>query len=167
MILSLQENKAQARRLGNPFITKEPPSTGSWKTLWSREVISPKVIQKTAHGTFLITARKRSLGQGNIFRSVCQEFCPRGRVLPPGEGGASSWRGCLLGGGELVETPRDGYCCGRYASYWNAFLFSQYFCSKIKQVFTCFEPVFTITPNSSKKNKVFCAVNLIFLNTEN
>ena len=28
-------------------------------------------------------------------------------------------RGCL------VETPppQDGYCCGRYASYWNAFLF--------------------------------------------
>ena len=25
------------------------------------------------------TARKRSLGQGSIFRSVCQEFCPRGR----------------------------------------------------------------------------------------
>ena len=25
-----------------------------------------------------ITVRKRSLGQGNIFRSVCQEFCPRG-----------------------------------------------------------------------------------------
>ena len=22
-----------------------------------------------------------------------------------------------------METPRDGYCCGRYASYWNAFLF--------------------------------------------
>ena len=26
----------------------------------------------------LITARKRSLGQGYIFRSVCQEFCPQG-----------------------------------------------------------------------------------------
>ena len=26
----------------------------------------------------LFTARKRSLGQGNIFRSVCQEFCPYG-----------------------------------------------------------------------------------------
>ena len=25
-----------------------------------------------------ITARKRSLGQGNIFSSVCQEFCPGG-----------------------------------------------------------------------------------------
>ena len=24
---------------------------------------------------------------------------------------------------EGVETPRDGYCCGWYASYWNAFLF--------------------------------------------
>ena len=38
------------------------------------------------------------------------------------QGGAWS-RGCLLLGGGLVETPPDGYCCGRYASYWNAFLF--------------------------------------------
>ena len=29
---------------------------------------------------FLVTARKRSLGQGNIFRSVCQEFCSQGGV---------------------------------------------------------------------------------------
>ena len=28
----------------------------------------------------IITARKRSLGQGNIFSSVCQEFCSRGGV---------------------------------------------------------------------------------------
>ena len=27
----------------------------------------------------LVTARKRSLGQGNVFTSVCQEFCPGGR----------------------------------------------------------------------------------------
>ena len=33
------------------------------------------------------------------------------------------------GGGCLVETPRDGYCCGRFASYLNAFLFN--FLSKI------------------------------------
>ena len=32
---------------------------------------------------------------------------------------------CLVPGG--VETPRDGYCCGRYASYWNAFLFFYFF----------------------------------------
>ena len=40
------------------------------------------------------TARKRSLGQGNIFRSVCQEFCPQGGSAsvhagippPPGPG---------------------------------------------------------------------------------
>ena len=39
--------------------------------------------------------------------------------------------GCLLLGGGVVpqhalrQRPpgRDGYCCGRYASYWNAFLF--------------------------------------------
>ena len=28
--------------------------------------------------TLVVTARTRSLGQGNIFRSVCQEFCPQG-----------------------------------------------------------------------------------------
>ena len=29
-------------------------------------------------GKIICTARKRSLGQGNIFTSVCQEFCPQG-----------------------------------------------------------------------------------------
>ena len=51
-----------------------------------------------------------------------------GGVPAPGgvcSGGAWS-RGCLLGwvpglGGLLPGGP--GYCCGRYASYWNAFLF--------------------------------------------
>ena len=44
----------------------------------------------------VVTARKQSLGQGNIFISVCQEFCPWGRGgLVPG--------GSAPGG--LVETP--------------------------------------------------------------
>ena len=30
----------------------------------------------------LITTRKQSLGQGNIFRSVCQEFCSQGGGVP-------------------------------------------------------------------------------------
>ena len=40
-----------------------------------------------------ITARKRSLGQGNIFRSVCQEFCPQGEACMVA--GGHAW---LLGG---------------------------------------------------------------------
>ena len=79
------------------------------------------------------------MGQGNIFTSVCQEFCSPGGV-PGGGGGWSGpkgvwsrevsgpkgvWSGgCLVQGGLVpggawsggVETPRDGYCCGRYAS---------------------------------------------------
>ena len=38
-------------------------------------------------------------------------------------GGACSRRGCLLFGGAWWRPPPDGYCCGQYASYWNAFLY--------------------------------------------
>ena len=45
----------------------------------------------------IFTARKRSLGQGNIFTSVCQKFCPqRGGAC---SGGVWSWGCLLLGGG--------------------------------------------------------------------
>ena len=37
-----------------------------------------KALQSMRTFPNVITARKRSLGQGNIFRSVCQEFCPQG-----------------------------------------------------------------------------------------
>ena len=81
-----------------------------------------------------ITARKRCLGQGNIFSSVCQEFCSQGE---------SAWAGTLQGRNtplgrytpwagtppRQVHPPGSSACweiratSGRYASYWNAFLF--------------------------------------------
>ena len=80
-----------------------------------------------------ITGRKRSLGQGNIFRSVCQEFCP---------------------GGGGVDTPRsDGYCCGRYASYWNAFLFFHHFHSSRLRSF-----VFTVFGGSLAVRSLYAAL---------
>ena len=86
-------------------------------------------ITEISQRTRMFTARKRSLGQGNIFRSVCQEFCPwggawsggwavpapRGVVPGPGvpaPGGvpdpdpAPGGLGGLVWGGCLVETPR-------------------------------------------------------------
>ena len=54
------------------------------------------------------------------------------RWYPSVIAGGSALRGgvCSPGvpapvGGACLETPlkADGYCCGRYASYWNAFLF--------------------------------------------
>ena len=89
----------------------------------------------------MFTARKRSLGQGNMFTDVYLSAggVPAPSGLPSPGGGAWSggvWsRGCLVPGG--VPAPRggvwsrgvpdgdppDGYCCGWYASYWNAFLF--------------------------------------------
>ena len=127
------------------------------------EQVDKKSHSFLIHGVYqlIFTTCKRSLGQGNIFTSVCQEFCSVGRCYPsmhcrwypsmpcsrspggsaPGgcllqgvcSGGVCSWEGgCLLRGvcswgGAWWRPPWDGYCCGRYASYWNAFLLSPVF----------------------------------------
>ena len=85
----------------------------------------------TLNGRYWIfTARKRSLGQGNIFRSVCQEFCPqgggRGACMVAGghawlQGGLHGCRGaCMVAGGPawLLEGLRGCWGCvvvGRHA----------------------------------------------------
>ena len=108
---------------------------------------------------YVITARKRSLGQGNMFTGVC---LPTGGVPGPGVGDWGCSGGCLLpggtwsrrvhaprggawsggsapGGGLLpVGTPWDGYCCVRYASYWNAFLLHK---SQPKSEASCVAPL--------------------------
>ena len=61
------------------------------------------------------TARKRSLGQGNIFRSVCQEFCPRGACVVAGgmhgcRGHAWLWGACVVVGACVVAGGMHG--CG-------------------------------------------------------
>ena len=65
----------------------------------------------------IITARKRSLGQGNIFTGVC----------PPG-GGVCLWvQGCTPPGHthslDIPPPCPPRSTSGWYASYWNAFLF--------------------------------------------
>ena len=62
---------------------------------------------------------------GKVIFSNASVILSTGRGTAPG--------GCLLPGGCLVETPRDGYCCGRYASYWNAFLFWSLFICKSRE----------------------------------
>ena len=78
----------------------------------------------------IFTARKRSLGQGNIFSSVCQEFCsrgggtwagtPPGQVHPPGrytpQAGTPPWAGTPPGRYTPLGryTPQAGTPPGRY-----------------------------------------------------
>ena len=81
----------------------------------------------------LVTTRKRSLGQGNIFIGVCQEFCSRGVPAPggcvsapggvPGPRGVSAPRGvprprreCLVPGGCLLRG--EGVCSRGGGAWW-------------------------------------------------
>ena len=80
----------------------------------------------------IITARKRSLGQGNIFSSVCQKFCSRGGGVPgqvhpragtpPGQvhppGRYASWAGTPPGQVHSppgCTPPRQVHPLGRWA----------------------------------------------------
>ena len=66
-------------------------------------------------------------------RGIQSRPTAKGEIEGDQPGGCLLLGGCLLqggacsGGGVGVKTPpppADGYCCGWYASYWNAFLFS-------------------------------------------
>ena len=65
----------------------------------------------------LITARKRSLGQGNIFAPVCHSVhrvvcvcvCSGGCLLPGGGGGSAGEGGVCTWGGCLVENPPTNF----------------------------------------------------------
>ena len=110
----------------------------------------------------VIQARKRSLGQGNIFAPVCHYVhggvstwagTPPGQVQPPGRYTPPGWVHPLgrytlwqvhppWAGTPRQVHPLDRYTplamhagirstSGRYASYWNAFLFSDCFVAKL------------------------------------
>ena len=79
---------------------------------------------------FLPPATK--LGQGYIFTGVCDSVHGGGCLLSggsgPGGGGDVCSQGVpgpggVSGPGGVPGGDPPGYCCGRYASYWNAFLF--------------------------------------------
>ena len=93
----------------------------SWGVSLHKTVMSCHAVktegQRDVHTykSYIFTARKRSLGQGNIFTSVCQEICSQGAggVPAPGQGGASSRGmpppgGCLLPGGGLQANTQRG-----------------------------------------------------------
>ena len=93
----------------------------------------------------IVTARKRSLGQGNVFTQVCVLFCSQGVGFPACITGHMTIRVRIQGVSasrgrglhpEVGRTPQPKYygiqsTGGRYASYWNAFLFTIYFHSKL------------------------------------
>ena len=101
-----------------------------------------KVLYCVHPSPLLLSTTK--LGQGIIFRSVCQEFCPwGGGCLPPTTplgrhppGQTPPWQIPSLSRHPLgqtsprADTPRSSACweiratSGPYTSYWNAYLSS-------------------------------------------
>ena len=59
---------------------------------------------------------------GGVCLSACWDTISPSRHTPPGTDTP-----LLTDTRPRAHTPADSYCCGRYASYWNAFLFSGIF----------------------------------------
>ena len=58
---------------------------------------------------------------GHAWWGACMAVGMVGDMYGSGCVAGSAWQGGMHGGG--VRSRKDGNCSGRYASYWNAFLF--------------------------------------------
>ena len=88
------------------LITSSVCRTKTWVSISSCSIFTQ------FNRSLIITARRRSLGQVNVFTGVCQSFCPQGGVclrvwgcLPLG------WGACLCACGCLLLDPG---VCGRH-----------------------------------------------------
>ena len=84
----------------------------------------------------------------------------------PGPGGVPGrgWGVGITACTEADPPGRDGYCCGRYASYWNAFLFGILFaenCMKIKKIGLAGECVTSWPPDPPLVKTITTYVSLL------
>ena len=86
------------------------------------------IIHRLSSGKYIFTARKRSLGQGNIFAPVCHSvhrgeyldrYSPQAGTPPPPRQVQPTWGGKPPLGSTCWDTVNKR----GYASYWNAFLY--------------------------------------------
>ena len=116
----------QRNRKGNyNFVPRLLPSATKLRRLCFYRYVS-------IHGGGLL--RGGLLPGGGLLRGCLvrgRGLLPGGCLVPRGAwsgGGGAAWSSGGRGGfpacTEADPPEREGYCCGRYASYWNAFLFS-------------------------------------------
>ena len=92
----------------------------------------------------LVTIRKRSCGKVKFLHLSLSHSVQGGDVYP-----SVCWD--TPAQADPPPIAADGYCCGRYTSYWNAFLFSRIFLQKVLVSF-----------NHAKSNRQFCTLGQNF-----
>ena len=122
--IALLKTKSMRELLGNPFFV-EVVIEAFFMTPYKFQALQPITrstnesipdrILMSSFATIIFKAHKRSLGQGNIFRSVCQEFCSQrgGGAIPACIAGGSGIPACLAAGlGGVSQYAFRGVCSG-------------------------------------------------------
>ena len=83
--------------------------------------------QRSCEGYIFTPVRHSVHGGGGLSQCMLGYHPPEPGTAPPDQ--APPWDQAPSPGPSTTPRSRDGYCCGRYASYWNAFLLSIFFSS--------------------------------------
>ena len=125
------------------FLGVTLPNPGRW--IWTGKTVSDLVTVRNEVAKVMFL--HLSVCPQGVCLSACWDTTPPGAGTPPPEQ-APKGAGTPTRAGptpqeqpprEQAPPPADGYCCGRYASYWNAFLSSKENAkritrSKVKQI---------------------------------
>ena len=87
-------------------------------------------------------------------------YTPRNQLHPPGSGTPPPDQ--VPPRDQVSPPPRDGYCCGRYASYWNAFLSCRYLLIYMRKGFKRIHSHRYPTSNCFQIDRDICVVFKIF-----
>ena len=88
-------------------------------------VVSQHALQQVSGGGIPACLAAGLQGGACSRGGACSWGVPVPRGVPPPRGPAPKG----VCGGDPLPRPADGYCCGQYASYWNAFLLAYYLLS--------------------------------------
>ena len=122
-----------------PFLKLGKSGSSPWSSLAAKQLLQFRSLMPKKTLVFDLSSevlswiscfyRRNSSCGKTMFSQACVKNSVLGGAWQVGICGWGVYmgRGVCVAGGTCAHSRRDGHCCGRYTSYWNAFLFQLFF----------------------------------------